>query len=148
MVDMNTTSIQAVQKFPCSYQLVCASIQTFSHQIEIMLHITEIMTSNFFPSEQDSYLYCGKCIKNGRDKLFSQKKKKKLLELSYVQRTRLGGGVENPPENPTILHNFQQTANLSGISILIAKMPLAVLLIYGMSYSFHSSTPLSTSSSF
>lgn len=49
-----------------------------------------------------------------------------------------GEGGKNLPENPTILHNFQYTANMSGISILIEKMPLAVLFIYGMSYSFHS----------
>lgn len=83
------------------------------------------MTSNFFPSEQDCYLYCRNCIKNGRDKLFSEKKKqkKKLLELSYIKRIRLRGARKTPQKNPTISHYFQYSANLSGISILIAKMP-------------------------
>lgn len=31
------------------------------------------MTSNFPPLEYDSYFYCRNYIKNGRDKLFSQK---------------------------------------------------------------------------
>lgn len=105
------------------------------------------MTSNFFPSEQDSYLYCGKCIKNGRDKLFSQKKKKKAFRVILCPKNKTGGRGGKPPRKPNNPSQFP-IANLSGISILIAKMPLAVLFIYGMSYSFHSSTPLSTSSSF
>lgn len=41
-----------------------------------------------------------------------------------------GEGEKSPQKLPTIPHNIQYTANLSGISILIAKMPLAILFKY------------------
>lgn len=84
------------------------------------------MTSNFLPSEQNSYLYCRKCIKNGRDKLLSGKKKAITFILCPKNETE-GRGEKTPQKLPTIPHNIQYTANLSGVSILIAKMPLATL---------------------
>lgn len=80
------------------------------------------MISNFFPSEQGRYLYCRHCIKMEEISSSAKKKKKIVLELSYVQRTRF-----KKKKHPT-LYNFQYTGNLSCISILIAKMPLPVLV--------------------